>query len=321
MLSTGLDGRRGRTLVTVVGVAAILAIHGALAAPAFGETPRFGPNDAELIGPAVVVNAHPHSSHDPADRPVQPNASTLQPMEAEFVSLINRLRASKGLAAMQVHSELVAKARSWSATMAARGDIWHSTLSDGLNVNDWYRLGENVGMGGSVPALHDAFVASPGHYKNLVDPGFEYIGVGIVVATDGTIFVTQSFMEMQAPEPAPEPEVTNEPTPMPEPEPSPAPKPPASSEPEPSDPAPAERPDVRRSMQQVPPDDGLLPRPDADPESRRSPAEAPASEPPRAQRDASQMSDVAAYGGIAALLVAGGSAVTAWRLRRKRVTA
>jgi cell division septation protein DedD len=114
--------------------------------------------------------------------------------EAAFVAEINALRASKGLAPLQVNANLVAKARSWSAGMAAAGRIWHSTLSDGVTEN-WRKLGENVGMGGSVDGLHRAFVNSPHHYENLVDPAFGYVGIGIAMSGD-TIFVTEVFMQL-----------------------------------------------------------------------------------------------------------------------------
>jgi cell division septation protein DedD len=120
--------------------------------------------------------------------------------EAVFVAKINDLRASKGLAPLQVNANLVAKARSWSAGMAAAGKIWHSTLSDGVT-EDWRKLGENVGMGGSVDGLHTAFVNSLHHYENLVDPAFGYIGVGIVM-NGNTIFVSEVFMQMMPPKTA-----------------------------------------------------------------------------------------------------------------------
>src|SRR5688500_18137546 len=113
--------------------------------------------------------------------------------EAAFVAKINGLRASKGLPALQVHENLVTKARAWAAVMAAAGKIWHSTLSDGITA-DWKKLGENVGMGGSVDGLHAAFVASPGHYANLVDGNFTHVGVGIVMSGK-TIFVAAMFMQ------------------------------------------------------------------------------------------------------------------------------
>jgi hypothetical protein len=121
--------------------------------------------------------------------------------EAAFVTKINALRASQGLAALQVNANLVAKARSWAAGMAAAGKIWHSTLSDGITA-DWEKLGENVGMGGSVDGLHSAFVASPHHYENLVDPDFGYVGIGIAMNGD-TIYVAEEFMELMPSTPAP----------------------------------------------------------------------------------------------------------------------
>ncbi len=142
--------------------------------------------------------------------------------EAAFVAKINDLRVSKGLPALQVNDNLVAKARAWAATMAAAGRIWHSTLSDGITA-DWQKLGENVGMGGSVDGLHAAFVASPHHYENLVDPDFSYVGIGIAMS-GSTMFVSEEFMElMPARTPvisAPAPPVTTTTAPKP-----PAPKP------------------------------------------------------------------------------------------------
>jgi hypothetical protein len=127
--------------------------------------------------------------------PAAAQAGTLSD-EAEFVARINDLRASKGLAPLQVNANLVAKARDWSAGMAAAGRIWHSTLSDGIT-EDWKKLGENVGMGGSVDGLHKAFVNSPHHYENLVDPAFGYVGIGITM-NGNTIYVTEVFMQLMS---------------------------------------------------------------------------------------------------------------------------
>ncbi len=122
--------------------------------------------------------------------------------EAAFVAKINDLRSSKGLPPLQVNANLVAKARDWSAGMAAAGRIWHSTLSDGVTEN-WRKLGENVGMGKSVDRLHAEFMALPRHYENLVDPAFGYVGVGVVVNGD-TIYVSEVFMQLMPTRPAPQ---------------------------------------------------------------------------------------------------------------------
>lgn len=152
--------------------------------------------------------------------PAAPAAPADAGAEAQFVSLTNSLRASQGLPAYEVHDNLVGKARGWAQAMANAGTISHSHLPDGVTV-DWQRLGENVGMGPSVQSIHDALVNSPGHYANLMDPGFRYIGVGVVNA-NGTIFVAEVFME-PASQPAPSAPAPAAGTPTSTPEPAPAP--------------------------------------------------------------------------------------------------
>src|SRR5438105_1331001 len=132
--------------------------------------------------------------------PMTAHADTVDD-ESSFVARINALRVSKGLNALEVHPNLVSKARGWAQTMASAGRIWHSTLSDGITA-DWQKLGENVGMGGSVDALHAAFVASPHHYENLVDPDFAYVGIGIAMNGD-TMYVAEEFMELMPARTAP----------------------------------------------------------------------------------------------------------------------
>ena len=113
--------------------------------------------------------------------------------ESAFVSRINSLRASKGLSQLQVDSELTSIGRRWASKMAADGDISHNPSFSSWVTADWVKLGENVGMGGDVDAIFKAFVASPSHYKNLVDPAFQFVGVGVVVTGDGTIFTAHQF--------------------------------------------------------------------------------------------------------------------------------
>src|SRR4051795_5113861 len=120
--------------------------------------------------------------------------------EGDFVARTNALRASKGLSGLSVNGTLAAKARNWAEHMAAVGAISHSSLSDGAP-SEWHRLGENVGRGPSVDSIHGALVASPDHYANLTDPGFQTIGVGVVNA-NGTYYVAEVFME-SASQPAP----------------------------------------------------------------------------------------------------------------------
>ena len=117
--------------------------------------------------------------------------------EASFVAQINGLRVTKGLPALSVDAGLTGKARAWAQTMADKNTIWHSVLTDGITA-DWQKLGENVGMGASVDSLNTAFVNSPHHYENLVDPLFSRIGIGVVHGVAGTLFVAEEFMQLRS---------------------------------------------------------------------------------------------------------------------------
>jgi uncharacterized protein YkwD len=112
---------------------------------------------------------------------------------AGFVAQINELRASQGLNALSVDGNLTSVAENWAVNMASQDGIFHRTdLRSGIAVN-WKRLGENVGMGPNVKDLMQAFIASPGHYKNLVDPTFTHVGVGTVRTPDGLMYTAHEF--------------------------------------------------------------------------------------------------------------------------------
>ena len=129
-----------------------------------------------------------------------PAAAQTDPVAAEndFVARINELRASRGLSQLEVHPELVALGRSWAGEMAKADRISHNpNLANSVKA-DWQKLGENVGVGMTVAKLHQAFIDSPTHFKNLVDPDWTHIGVGVVLGRDGAIFTSHQFMQLRS---------------------------------------------------------------------------------------------------------------------------
>ena len=57
--------------------------------------------------------------------------------------------------------------------MVQAGQISHNPNLGSEVSGDWTKLGENVGVGYDVDGLMQAFINSPAHYKNLVDPDVE----------------------------------------------------------------------------------------------------------------------------------------------------
>lgn len=162
-------------------------------------------------------------------------------MESQFVAAINQERSSQGLPSLSAAGDLTAVARQHSAVMADKDDLHHNP-NLGSDVGGWQKVGENVGRGASVSSLHAAFMASPGHKRNIVDPDWTQIGVGVVVV-DGRVWVTEVFRlpaGAAKPKPAPapaEPEQEAKPAPeaesTPEAEPAPADAPAQAPEPAP----------------------------------------------------------------------------------------
>jgi uncharacterized protein YkwD len=151
-------------------------------------------------------------------------------VEAQFIGAINAIRAAHGAQPLQVYGELTGIARGWSDQMVANGGISHNPDFSGEVTAYWMKLGENVGVGGDVTSLMNAFVNSPAHYRNIVDPEFNYIGVGVSYDAQGRIYTTHDFMRLDD-APAPDP--------PPPPAPPPPPPPAAAAAPPAPDPAPA----------------------------------------------------------------------------------
>lgn len=138
----------------------------------------------------------------------------------DFFSQTNSLRASKGVAPLGWDSRMVAIAQRWASHMAATQTLSHNTDLPNEIPSDWEKYGENVGTGPSVSAIQQAFVNSPHHYANLVDPDFAVVGIAVVTDSRGALWVVEDFLLEAAPPPsrpppAPAPPVTSSPAPPP----------------------------------------------------------------------------------------------------------
>jgi hypothetical protein len=134
---------------------------------------------------------------------------------SDYLSRINSLRASVGVQPLLVDGELTAAAQGWAEHMAAAGVLSHSpNISSGIT-QSWSKVGENVGVGPDVASIFPAFVASAAHYKNLVDPAFNRVGVGVAYG-GGRQWTCHRFMQLSG---------GGSPSPAPAPAPRPAPKP------------------------------------------------------------------------------------------------
>ena len=112
-----------------------------------------------------------------------------------MLALTNSDRADHDRAALSFAERLAHYAKSHSQKMANKGYIYHSTshqLIDALDGYAWQLGGENVGVGGSLDSLEDAFMASIDHRKNILRKVYDHAAVGIV-RQDERIWITVIF--------------------------------------------------------------------------------------------------------------------------------
>lgn len=119
-------------------------------------------------------------------------------METVFVSRVNQLRAGAGLQPLANDTEIRSVAQNWTVSMADAGRISHNPNLGTQVTASWQKLGENVGTGGDAESVEDAFEASPGHRRNILDTEFTSMAVTVVIRGE-RIYVTQQFRRADAP--------------------------------------------------------------------------------------------------------------------------
>jgi hypothetical protein len=103
--------------------------------------------------------------------------SALASPAGDLATATNTARVSAGLPALTENAQLDAVAQGWANKLAAAGVLSHNPDLR-TQVADWTVLGENVGMAGDVPTVQNAFMHSPEHKANILDPRYTQMGVG-----------------------------------------------------------------------------------------------------------------------------------------------
>ena len=127
-------------------------------------------------------------------------------IEKRAFELTNAARERTGLPPLVWASELRAMARAHSENMVRLGFFSHVT-PDGSRMTDRARaagvqhfraLGENIAynQGYDDPGgfAVENWMLSPGHRANILNPEFQESAIGVFVAADGTVYLTQEFI-------------------------------------------------------------------------------------------------------------------------------
>lgn len=140
------------------------------------------------------------SPSDPA------GGSTLRDSEQTMLTMVNDLRASRGIAPLAHDPSLALVARRWSAEMAETESFKHNSDYSSQYPPGWHSAAENIALGETsgtlttdaiqrlVSIAFDTLADSPGHHANMTDPRFTHVGVGMALGYS-TLWTTQNFAE------------------------------------------------------------------------------------------------------------------------------
>lgn len=124
-----------------------------------------------------------------------PGRAVADPAEDAGVAawLVNQSRSDHGVHRLMPDRELQILANRQANRMAANGYVYHSGNLGGQLSWGWHAWSENVGYGPSVGWIHGAFMNSGHHAANILDPAYNYVGVGVAYGNDGQVYVAQVF--------------------------------------------------------------------------------------------------------------------------------
>jgi len=146
----------------------------------------------------------------PASR--SPVANRVREMELQMLEMLNRDRADPANMAetngratpLQWNEQLAAVARAHSLDMLNQGYFAHEDRQGRSVANrieaagmEWRSVGENIAIYNDVARAEAAFMNEPSftknHRANILNAGFTEVGVGIVQARNGSLYITQDF--------------------------------------------------------------------------------------------------------------------------------
>lgn len=143
------------------------------------------------------------SVNQPSVTPSNPSPTvnhTVTQRERDMLRWINEERAKVGAPPLQLDLELSRWARIKSQDMKDNNYFAHTSPTYGSPFEmmrnagiQYLRAGENLSASQSPYMSHLRLMASDGHRRNILNPNFTHVGIGIVDQNSSGVLVTQLF--------------------------------------------------------------------------------------------------------------------------------
>lgn len=134
-----------------------------------------GPAEARVVRPACTG----------ADQ--APTSKTLEGARAATLCLLNAERAERGLQPLRSAPPITQASQAYSERMVRERFFAHAVLDGYLRDGTYWISAQNLAWGDGPMAapgtIVEAWMASPGHRRNILDPAVTEIGVGIAIGS------------------------------------------------------------------------------------------------------------------------------------------
>lgn len=159
-----------------------------------------GGDSAAPPGKTPAPAPQPNPQPQPAPSP-SPAPSGVTADEQRAFELLNADRIANGLKPLKLNRSIVAVAEAHAQDMINRNFFAHQN-PDGLSPFDRMRragisfgyAGENLAINSSVDGAERAFMNSPGHRANILNPNYTEVGIGIRYSPKGSLYLVQNFI-------------------------------------------------------------------------------------------------------------------------------
>jgi uncharacterized protein YkwD len=160
---------------------------------------RISVTAAALITAALILPAAAATASSPPERDIASRSGTVHPRsdswEARVLRLTNARRTAHHLKPLKASPCADRFAEPWTRHMARREVLRHQSLTPFFTCPHTHTAGENIAYGYDSPrALLSAWMHSPGHRANILNPHFDRIGVSGWVSAHGVTYATQDFL-------------------------------------------------------------------------------------------------------------------------------
>ena len=142
------------------------------------------------------------TTSNPSTTPEQKPSTDFSSYQQQVLDLVNAERTKRGISALTLDSSLSSVATKKSQDMVNENYFDHTSPTYGspFDMMKEFRIsyrtaGENIAKGQKTPQeVVTAWMNSEGHRKNILNPDFTNLGVGIAKDSNGTTYWTQMFI-------------------------------------------------------------------------------------------------------------------------------